>query len=160
MYWRALETIPEIEIIHGHYNEFVRVMHRAEHRWIKAAKTWLCRWPKLRPHLMPASVRVIKAEEKRSDVNLATRLLIDAFDDSFDCAAVLTNDSDLLEPIRQVRKKFKKCVGLLCARDRPSKDLNGHVDFFRYLDPATLKQSLFDPVLKDAKGEFHKPAGW
>jgi hypothetical protein len=45
-------------------------------------------------------VKVVKNEEKGSDVNLATCLLIDAFDKAFDAAVVITNDSDLAEPIR------------------------------------------------------------
>ncbi|MDP3072730.1 MAG: NYN domain-containing protein [Opitutaceae bacterium] len=159
-YWRALATVPEIEIVYGHYSENIRVMQKAEHKWIKATKKWLCRWPRLRPYMAPGLVKVIKAEEKRSDVNLATRLIIGACDDAFECAAVLSNDSDLLEPIRQVRGKFKKTVGLLCARDKPSKDLNGHVDFFRYLDPSDLKKALFDDTMTDAKGKFTKPTGW
>jgi hypothetical protein len=39
-----------------------------------------------------------KVEEKGSDVNLASHLLLDAFQNSFDVGAVLSNDSDLVEP--------------------------------------------------------------
>jgi hypothetical protein len=56
------------------------------------------------PPTPPTLVKVVKIEEKGSDVNLATRLLIDAFDRAFDAAVVITNDSDLAEPIRQVRR--------------------------------------------------------
>ena len=59
------------------------------------------------PPTQPTLVKVIKIEEKGSDVNLATWLLIDAFDKAFDAAVVLTNDSDLAEPIRQVRQKLR-----------------------------------------------------
>ena len=44
-------------------------------------------------------VRVMKTEEKGSDVNLATYLLVDAFEDRFDVAVIISNDSDLKEPI-------------------------------------------------------------
>jgi hypothetical protein len=50
----------------------------------------------------PDVVRVLKVEEKGSDVNLASHLLLDAFQGSFDVAAVLSNDSDLIEPMRIV----------------------------------------------------------
>ena len=36
----------------------------------------------------PSTVRVLKSEEKGSDVNLATTLLVDAFDDDFEQAVV------------------------------------------------------------------------
>ena len=52
------------------------------------------------PPTPPTLVKVVKNEEKGSDVNLATWLLIDAFDKAFDAAVVITNDSDLAEPIR------------------------------------------------------------
>jgi len=34
-----------------------------------------------------------KSEEKGSDVNIATYLLVDAFDDQYETAVVVTNDS-------------------------------------------------------------------
>ena len=40
-------------------------------------------------------LRVMKTEEKGSDVNLATHLLVDAFDDAFNIAVIISNDSDL-----------------------------------------------------------------
>jgi hypothetical protein len=44
--------------------------------------------------------RVVIPEEKGSDVNLGTHLLYDALKGHFDKAIVITNDSDLCEPIR------------------------------------------------------------
>ena len=45
-------------------------------------------------------IEVIKTEEKGSDVNLATHLLYDGFRNDYDIAVVISNDSDLLEPIK------------------------------------------------------------
>jgi len=47
-------------------------------------------------------------EEKESDVNIATHLVSDAYENNFDQAFLITNDSDLLGPIRLVRAKFSK----------------------------------------------------
>lgn len=47
-------------------------------------------------------------EEKESDVNIATYLISDAYDDKFDQAFLVTNDSDLLGPVRLVRARFPK----------------------------------------------------
>ncbi|HDH03569.1 MAG TPA: NYN domain-containing protein [Actinobacteria bacterium] len=49
------------------------------------------------------TVEVLKTEEKGSDVNLATYLLLDAFKKRCDTAVVMTNDSDLAEPVRIAR---------------------------------------------------------
>ncbi len=43
---------------------------------------------------------MVKSEEKGSDVNLGAHLVRDAFTDAFDVAVILTNDSDLVEPVR------------------------------------------------------------
>ena len=160
VYWRALRTVPNLEIIEGHYQEPKRYMFKVEPSLLRKFKNHLCRWDSLRNLMQPPMVQIIKAEEKRSDVNLATQMLVDACDNAFDCAAVVSNDSDLLAPISQVRKKFKKKVSLICFRDKPSKDLNGHVDFYRYLNPPMLSGALFPQTLVDATGEFHKPQSW
>lgn len=49
-------------------------------------------------------VRVWKTEEKGSDVNLATHLLLDAIRQDCEMAVVMSNDSDLREPIRLVQE--------------------------------------------------------
>ncbi len=46
----------------------------------------------------PVIVDVIKTQEKGSDVNLATYMLLDAFRQESDIAVVISNDSDLRSP--------------------------------------------------------------
>lgn len=50
--------------------------------------------------------RVWKTEEKDSDVNLGTYLLLDGVDGLYDEAVVISDDSDLAEPINQAAKRF------------------------------------------------------
>ena len=47
-------------------------------------------------------------EEKGSDVNLATHLLNDAWNDLFDLATVISTDTDLVTPIRMVKEERNK----------------------------------------------------
>jgi uncharacterized LabA/DUF88 family protein len=89
-YLRALRTIPQLSIHLGSYLE---------------KPTRMPLHPP--PATGPKTVQVMKSEEKGSDVNIATYLLVDAFDDEYEAAVVVTNDSDLAEPIRLVRPKFK-----------------------------------------------------
>lgn len=56
----------------------------------------------------PTFTKVVKTEEKGSDVNLAVHLLNDAWLNKYDCAVVISNDSDLAEPLRLVREQHKK----------------------------------------------------
>jgi len=58
----------------------------------------------------PAKVQVLNSEEKGSDVNLASYLLLDAFENDYEAAIIVSNDSDLAEPISLVRKKLRKKV--------------------------------------------------
>jgi hypothetical protein len=79
---RALETIPSLSIHYGHY------------------LTHVTRMPLANPRRGGArTVEVVKTEEKGSDVNLATYLLLDAFRRDCDVAVVISNDSDLKLPI-------------------------------------------------------------
>ena len=46
--------------------------------------------------------------EKMTDVNIATQMLIDAYQDSYDMAMLISGDSDLVPPIRAIHKLFNK----------------------------------------------------
>jgi uncharacterized LabA/DUF88 family protein len=46
------------------------------------------------------------AKEKMTDVNIATHLLVDAYQDKYDMAMLLSGDSDLVPPIKAVHENF------------------------------------------------------
>jgi hypothetical protein len=104
--------------------------------------------------------RVIKTEEKGSDVNLATHLLHDAHMGRFDVAVVVSNDSDLLEPIKIVRGQLGKKVGILNPHPKPSRALLPHIDFIKQIRAGTLRAAQFPAVLQDGHGTFTKPPAW
>lgn len=64
---------------------------------------------------------MIKTEEKGSDINLATYLLIDAFRGDSDMAVVVSNDSDPCEPIRIVQDEFHVPVGCSSRTAAPAR---------------------------------------
>jgi len=45
--------------------------------------------------------------EKKTDVNIATQMLVDAYLDRFDMAMLLSGDTDLVPPIKAVHEYFK-----------------------------------------------------
>jgi uncharacterized LabA/DUF88 family protein len=144
-YLRALTTIPEIEIHFGHF-----LTHEVS---MPDAASWLA--GRFR------AVRVMKTEEKGSDVNLATHLLIDAFDNRFDVAVIISNDSDLKEPISLVRSRFGKKIVLLGPKaTRISGALRPLADYIRQFGPSALANAQFPSVMTDSIGTFHKPPGW
>ena len=148
--WRALRTLPDLEIIEGDLRT----------REVMAANV----------NPPPPFVRVFKTEEKGSDVNLAAHLLLDAFRNKYECAIVVSGDSDLVTPIRMVRDDLKNPVGVLnpqrlsgpnCRPPRKNAGLQHAAKF--YQNGVTWKQledAQFPDKLTDAVGEFHKPATW
>jgi len=121
------------------------------------------------PPEAPTLVKVVKSEEKGSDVNLASYLLVDAFDGDHEGSVVVSNDSDLAEPIRLARTRFKRRVIVLhpCSRPGrgPSIDLR-KAAALRAGKPALivretlLAASQLPPTLKDEFGTIHKPTDW
>lgn len=143
VYLRALSTLPKVSIIYGQY-----LSH-----------------PVTLPLVPPPSVgsrfaTVLKTEEKGSDVNIATHLIFDACRDDFEVAAIITNDSDLLEPLKITNNQMGKIVGVLNPHKHPSFELRKHARFFKQIRPSALAASQFPPTLNDANGPFHKPPTW
>jgi hypothetical protein len=98
-------------------------------------------------------------EEKGSDVNLAAHLLNDAWKGSFEAAAVFSNDTDLVEPIRMVAVERAKPVFVVCPGRWPmATALSKVATHERYIRKAMLTASqLPDPVPNTT---IRKPAGW
>ncbi len=46
--------------------------------------------------------------EKMTDVNIATQMLVDAYQDKYDMAMLVSGDSDLVPPIRAIHDNFKQ----------------------------------------------------
>ena len=149
-YFRALRTIPNLEIHEGFF-----LSH----------SVWM---PKAPPER--GRVKVLKFEEKGSDVNLATHLIFDAFEDRFDVAAVISNDSDLALPIQMVQEKLGKPVGVVgydCRlqkkygkKCRQSARLREAASFFKTIRESALRRAQFPEELEDEKGRFRKPGFW
>lgn len=98
-------------------------------------------------------------EEKGSDVNLAVHLLNDAWKGLFDVAAVISNDTDLVEPIRMVTTERKKVVYLVCpGRWQAAPRLVAVANHVRHIRRSMLQAAQFpNPIPNTA---IAKPAGW
>ena len=140
VYLRALRTIPNLEIIYGHFLTHEIMM----------------------PLAPPKSgyAKVIKTEEKGSDVNLALHLLSDGYKDAYDVAVVISNDSDLLLPIQFVKKELGKKIGVLNPQKHPSKALITNADFIKNIRQGVLSKCLFPTTLTDTEGSLRKPENW
>jgi uncharacterized LabA/DUF88 family protein len=100
-------------------------------------------------------------EEKRSDVNVATHLLLDVLDGHIDAVIVISNDSDLKLPIQTARQRVP--VGIVnpgaghMAGDlhgRPQDGVGGHWWYQLTADDFQTCQ------LPKTVGRYHRPLGW
>ena len=148
--WRALHTAPNLEIIEGDFRT----------RKVRAAVV----------SPPPNTIEIFKTDEKGSDVNLAAHLLLDGFRDRYECAIVVSGDSDLVTPIRMVRDELHKPIGVLNPQrlsgpnrrqERKSAGLQHAATFYQKgVTWAQLEAAQFPNPLTDAHGTFYKPATW
>jgi uncharacterized LabA/DUF88 family protein len=100
-------------------------------------------------------------EEKESDVNIATHLVGDAYEGRYDHAFLVTNDSDLLGPLRWVRDRFPKLKLKIIAPPlrRHSKELWAVATHRAAILPEHLERCLLPAEGRDAAGKivFQRP---
>ncbi|WP_179379048.1 NYN domain-containing protein [Jannaschia marina] len=107
LYLQALRTLePQLRL---HVGKFA-----IKERWVKptgypGARPEGYSWNEPLPELVEAWV----AQEKESDVKLAVHLLHHGYQDEFDRAYVVSNDSDLTEAVRLVKEELCKEVVLV-----------------------------------------------
>ena len=108
----------------------------------------------------PRTVEVLKTEEKGSDVNLASFMLVDGFEGDYELAVVISNDSDLQTPIQIVRDRLDLQVGVLNPHRHLSWPLRTACTFYKPIRASVLKTSQFPSTLTDADGTITKPKTW
>ncbi len=143
VYLRALRTLREVQIYYGKF-----LVHPV-------------RLPLQTPLLDGTrSVWVMRTEEKGSDVNLASHLVHDAHKGAFEAAAVVSCDTDLVEPLRIVSEEIGLPVCLLPPQIQGSKSLKAVATEVRKIGEARLKQARFLDVVASADVEVRKPGSW
>ena len=138
-YLRALRTLPNVSIILGTF---------------LTNEVWAMQVDK------PERVKVLKTEEKGSDVNLASHLIHDGYHKDYEQAVLITNDSDLVEPIRIVRAELGLPVGILNPAKYPNPLLVRAASFIKQIRKGVLSASQFPREMIDKDGKFHKPLKW
>ena len=98
-------------------------------------------------------------EEKGSDVNLAAHLLNDAWKGLFDAAVVISNDTDLITPIRMVAVERAKPVFVVCpGRWQMAPQLASVATYQRHIRSAMLTSAQFPTPIPGTT--IRKPATW
>lgn len=102
-------------------------------------------------------------EEKKSDVNIATQMLRDAYENNFDIAYLVSGDSDLVPPIQIIRSMTPtKKVGVAFPPSRGgSKELENVADFSFHISHSAIKNSLLpDVIIKPDGSKLTIPQEW
>lgn len=163
VYLRALQTFPVLSIHYGQFSVHPKRMaldatiSRVQQKAIQALGVDVHRHPDGR-----YSVPVLRTEEKGSDVNLATYLLVDAFRADFEKALVVSNDTDLCEAIRIVATEQHLPVVVVNPRGhtQPAAALQKVATETRRLRLKVVVACQLPPTLTDATGTISRPANW
>ena len=145
VYLRALSTLPGYE---AHFGVF---------------RTGVRRRPLAFPTPgLPTQVLITNTEEKGSDVNLATRLLVDGFNGEYEQAVVVSNDADFAGAMRYIRDGLGLRVVLVNpdAGNASPRDLSAAATYVKRLWKSHLRRSQFPDTLTDDVGLITKPTGW
>lgn len=142
-YIRALGTVPGLSVHLGHYLTNQTMMRRVRP-----------------PRIGSPFVEVIKTEEKGSDVNLASYLLLDGFKKDCTAAVVISNDSDLKVPIELAQSELGLKVGVINPHPPNRRSRALKPTFFKQLRRSALVACQFPATLHDSQGQITKPGSW
>lgn len=144
---RALGTLPKLQIVRGQFLT-TKVNYRLVEPIIDANGQRI------------ESVLVWRPEEKGSDVNLGSHLLSDAWNDAFDVAAVLTNDSDSMAPVKLSAARGKTIL-IIHPDNNPARSLMQSATGSLHLHDKHLRDAQLPEIVELASGKsVRKPVGF
>ena len=168
VYLKALLTAGSVDVIeYGEYVSRVKAAPLARRDSKGRPQLVTPAWPiMVQQNQRPLDSAVFMAsvasrEEKGSDVNVATRMLLDVLTGAVDAVVVISNDSDLRLPVAEVRKLVH--VGTVNpSLNYPAGALNGSPKsgaggrWWAQLSAADFTGHQ----LPDPAGKYARPAGW
>ena len=102
------------------------------------------------------------SEEKMTDVNIATQLLVDAYEDKFDTAILVSGDSDFSTPVQEILSRFpnKKIIIAFPPR-RSSEQLKKIASGFFVIGESKLRKNLLPrQITKPGGYTIECPQDW
>jgi len=137
VFLEALRTLPDFELFYGHWLSNPVTCRKCGHTY---------------------DVH----HEKQTDVNIAVELMCDAFQDRLDMALLISADSDLVGPVKAIRRLFPdKRVIVAFPPARFSGELKAAAHGQTYIGPNVLSKSVFpDEVVKPDGFVLHRPVEW
>jgi uncharacterized LabA/DUF88 family protein len=101
-------------------------------------------------------------EEKKSDVNIATQMLKDAYENLFDTAYLISADSDMVPPVEVIRSMSpSKRVFVCFPPNRFSMELKNTANTQLSITPSMLRQSRLPHEIQKPDGKMIAiPSEW
>ena len=147
IYFNALKSIKNLKIILGSFQLHAKLLPSFPLKYKANGK----------PHLE----NVLNTEEKGSDVNLASHLIFDSCRNKIDVAIVISNDTDLYEPIRIVAQELSKTVINVSPGRGIAYSLKNIKDVRHYVVGTThLANSQFPDIINYNNKKIKKPDTW
>ena len=136
VYLEALEA-SGVNIIYGHYQSNHVKCYRCGHVWSNP-------------------------NEKMTDVNIATHLLVDAYRDHYDTALLISGDSDLVPPIKAVLHNFgsKRIVAAFPPARKNIEVANSVSAYFNIGKRKLERNQLPEKIQKKDGFVLTKPVEW
>ena len=152
-YLRALRTLPKVQIFHGTFSSHKVLRELAHASLLTKVKRRL--GIEVR---MNRCVKVFDPKEKGSDVNLAVHMVNDAWKNNYDVGVLLSNDTDLLEAIKVVRRDCRKKICVINPHNSPNPELHKEADLIREIRPEHLSAAQLPSAIPFTK--ISKPLKW
>lgn len=103
---------------------------------------------------------MLRTEEKGSDVNLASYLLLDAFRGDCETTIVVSNDADLKAPIEIVKDELSIPAGVLQPSPAHEAEPRPTADILQAAAPRTDRHEAVPTRSHRRSRRVHKPSSW
>jgi uncharacterized LabA/DUF88 family protein len=102
------------------------------------------------------------SNEKKTDVNIATEMMVDAFQNKFDSAILVSADADLTAPIKAIRSLFPdKKVIVAFPPKRDSYELRSVASTHYFIGEHNFRGNLLPDIVRTSSGfELKRPEKW
>ena len=148
-YIEALSALPRVKVIEGFY---------AKHK----VKMPFYKEPCISCPESNGMASVVKLEEKRSDVNIATEMILDAtLENEIDAFTLVSGDSDLAGPVSAIRYRLKRPVAIYNPHQGTCDELKRYASLYRNIprDLPARCQLPDDVPIADGR-TIHRPPAW
>lgn len=102
-------------------------------------------------------------EEKKTDVNIATTMIFDAFKGRCQHLVLISNDSDFVTPVQRIRSELGLKVTVInpVLKQRPHYELKSAASAVLDVGTKNLAASQLSTRVRDSKGHWiSKPPSW